>query len=347
MSWDWTPDTLRSLEEFLGDRSILKGPLTARRIGDGHSNLTFLVSDGERQVVVRRPPPPPTPPGANDMLREAKILAALAQTAVPVPQVLATADAGEVLDVAFYVMTFVPGPIVTTSTPAPLATAPARHEVGFSLADTLTALHAVDWRRAGLGDFGRPDGFNRRHLRRLAPLVADDNGDPPPRFAAIYTWLADNVPPEASAAIVHCDFRIGNVVLAPARPGRVAAVLDWELATIGDPLLDVGYFLATVPEPGRPVNPTARLGLAMLEDGYPTRSQLAERYAARTGLDLSRLSWYTALALWKLAVLYDYSGRRAATGTGDPYYADPTLVPSFLEAAHDVAGIGATAKESR
>jgi aminoglycoside phosphotransferase (APT) family kinase protein len=347
VSWDWTPDALRGLEAFLGDRGILNGPLTTRRIGDGHSNLTFLVSDGDRQVIVRRPPPPPTPPGANDMLREAKILTALAHTAVPVPNVLTTSEAGEVLDVAFYVMSYVPGPIVTTATPAPFAAPDARDEVGKGLIDTLADLHAVDWRNAGLGDLGRPEGFNDRHLRRLARLVADDDGDPPPRFAPAYRWLSDNVPTESGASIVHCDYRIGNVVLGVDRPGRVAAVLDWELATLGDPLLDVGYFLATIPQPGRPMNPTAELGLAMLEDGYPTRTQLADRYAARTGRNLSDISWYTSLALWKLAVLYEYSGRRAATGGGDPYYLNPVLVPSFLEAAHVAAGIGAITKEPR
>lgn len=347
MSWDWTPDTLRSLEVFLGDREILKGPLTARRIGDGHSNLTFLVSAGERNVVVRRPPPPPVPPGANDMLREAKILAALAQTAVPVPQVLGTSVAGEVLDVDFYVMAYVPGPIVTTSTPPPLATPLGRAEVGDSLIDTLADLHSVDWRQVGLGDLGRPDGFNERHLRKLVRLVADENGDPQPRFAPAYRWLSENVPPESGASIVHCDFRIGNVVLAPDRPGRVAAVLDWELATVGDPLLDVGYFLATTPQAGQPANPTARLGLAMLEEGYPSGPQLAERYRERTGRDLPGLAWYTTLALWKLAALYEYSARRAATGDGDPYYADPLLVPSFLEAAHKTAGIDETVMEPR
>jgi len=215
------------------------------------------------------------------------------------------------------------------------------------LVDTLADLHSADWRGIGLADLGQPEGFNGRHLRRLARLVVDDNGEPPSRFEPVYSWLGDSVPAESGASIVHCDYRIGNVVLGADRPGRVAAVLDWELATLGDPLLDVGYFLATIPQPGRPVNPAAELGAAMLEDGYPTHTQLADRYVARTGRDLSDLSWYTTFALWKLAVLYEYSGRRAATGGGDPYYLNPNLVPSFLEAAHETAAIGAMTKEPR
>jgi aminoglycoside phosphotransferase (APT) family kinase protein len=139
---------------------------------------------------------------------------------------------------------------------------------------------------------------------------------------------------------VHNDYRIGNVVLAPTPPGRVAAVLDWELATIGDPLLDVAYFLASVPEPGQPRTPVQDMSTALLEDGWPSRDELAARYAGRTGADLSGLAWYTVMALWKLAALYEYSRRRAAGDSGDDYYADRSLVMSFLHAAHRAAGLG-------
>src|SRR6202034_925733 len=118
-----------------------------------------------------------------------------------------------------------------------------------------------------LAALGRPDGFNARHLRRIGALVADRHGNLPPRFATAGAWLTARVPPESGATIVHGDYRLGNVVLAPAPPGRVAAVLDWELATIGDPLLDVAYFLASVPEPGQPRTPVQDLGTALLEDG--------------------------------------------------------------------------------
>ena len=342
MTWDWRPDNLAALERFLEDRGLTDGPLTTKRIGDGHSNLTFVVDDGTRQLVVRRPPPPPTPPGAHDMLREARLIDGLADTAVPVARLLATAEADEVIDVPFYVMTFADGPVVTTTTPPPLDTQAARRQIGEALVDTLADLHAVDWSAAGLSDLGRPEGFNERHLRRMGRLVADADGNPPPQFAAIDNWLGTHVPPESGDAIVHNDYRLGNVVLAPDAPGRIAAVLDWELATIGDPLFDLGYFLSSVPEKGAPMTPTEQLGTAMLEEGWPTRQDLANRYAARTGRDLANLDWYAALALWKLAVLYEYGRRRAALGVGDPYYADPALVRSFLEAAHRAVGLEST-----
>jgi aminoglycoside phosphotransferase (APT) family kinase protein len=197
----------------------------------------------------------------------------------------------------------------------------------------------VDWRAAGLGGLGRPGGFNARHLHRMAALVTGGDGTLLAPFRPAGAWLAAHVPAESGAAIVHGDYRIGNVVTAPAPPGRVAAVLDWELATIGDPLLDVGYFLASVPQPPGPRTPVQALGAAMLEDGYPGRAELADRYAGHTGRDLSALNWYTVMALWKLAALYEYSRRRAAQGDGDPYYTDDCLVRDFLREAHRTAGL--------
>jgi aminoglycoside phosphotransferase (APT) family kinase protein len=339
MTWDWSARQLQGLERFLGDLGLCRGPVTTRKIGDGHSNLTFLVDDGYGQVVVRRPPPPPTPPGAHDVLREAALLTALRATAVPVPDVLGTARAGDVLDVPLYVMDYVDGPVVTTCTPAPLDNPRDRSSLARSLVDTLAALHSVDWRASGLEHFGRPAGFNQRHLHRMARLVANEDGAPPEVFETSYAWLAENVPPESGAAIVHNDFRLGNMILAPDSPGRVAAVLDWELATVGDPLFDLGYLLASYPGPHESLTPTAAMGTAALEPGYPRREELAERYARITGCDLGNLRWYMALALWKLAVLYEYGRRRASLPGGDPYYADPGHVRSFLSAVHGAAGL--------
>ncbi|WP_182378242.1 phosphotransferase family protein [Nocardioides sp. WS12] len=337
--WNWSAEQQEDLAVFLEKRGLTSGPVTTKPIGDGHSNLTYLVSDARgSQVVLRRPPPPPTPPGGHDMLREARIIGALADTPVPVAELHATSVAGELLDVDFYVMGFSAGPVITTTSPAPLDDPAVRRRLGESLVDTLADLHAVDWQAVGLGGLGRPEGFNARHLSRMARLVADADGNPPAHFAAAEAWLRERVPAESGATIVHNDFRIGNVVCSAESPGTIAAVLDWELATLGDPLFDLGYFLASVPV-GAPVNPTQELSTALLEDGYPTRDELAARYAERTGADLSALNWYTAAALWKLAVLYEYGRRRAVRGVGDPYYADQALVQAFLVDAHRTAGL--------
>jgi aminoglycoside phosphotransferase (APT) family kinase protein len=340
----WPAGDLAALTRFLVAQGLCGDPrdggLEIRRIGEGHSNLTFAVTAGANRVVVRRPPPPPEPPRAHDVLREARLMDALRDTPVPVPKVLATAQAGEVIDVPLYVMSFAEGPVVTTSTPERLSLPVTRRRIGEALIDTLANLHAVDWRAVGLADMGRPEGFNARHLHRIGTLVTDRDGNLPPHFAAAGRWLADHIPPESGAAVVHSDYRIGNVVLAPRPPGRVIAVLDWELATVGDPLLDVAYFLASVPEPGQPRTPVQDMSTAMLEDGYPGIEELAARYADRTGRDLGGLTWYIVMTLWKLAALYEYSRRRTAGDGGDAYYADQSLVRSFLREAHRAAGIG-------
>lgn len=335
MMWSWSESELARLGRFLAERGLCGPMVTAQAIGDGHSNLTFLVSDGRSRVVVRRPPPPPLPAGAHDVLREAKVLAALSQTSVPAPGVLATAAAGELLDVPVFVMDFVDGYVITESTPAPQKDTRLRRHIGESLVDTLVALHEVTWREVGLDGFGKPDGFNARQLRRMRSLIASD-GTVPPAFAALDDWLHAHLPPESGTAIVHNDFRIGNVIV-DAQTGGVAAVLDWELATIGDPLADLGYFLTSYPAPGEPLVPTSAMGAAVLESGYPRRAELLERYADRTGADVSGVKWYAALAMYKLAALYEYSRRRFESGLGDPYYADPALVSSFLVAGEKLA----------
>ncbi len=339
MIWDWAETDLERLAAFLARHGITAGPVTARPVGDGHANLTYLVTDGSREVVFRRPPPPPIPRGANDVLREARLMGALAGTGFPVPEVLAVGAPGDLLDVPFYIMSYMRGVVFTDATPEPLATPGTRRELALDLIDTLAALHAVDWRARGLEDFGRPEGFNARHVQRMSRLVADEAGTVDPRFADVAAWLSEHVPPESGAAILHSDYRLGNVMLASTGPGRVLAVLDWELATLGDPLLDVGYFLASYPQPGEPRTPTQDFGLALLEDGYPTRDELARRYADRTGRELDDLDWYETLATYKLAALYEHSHRRAVAGVGDPYYADPELVPRFLQSARRTAGI--------
>jgi aminoglycoside phosphotransferase (APT) family kinase protein len=198
MTGEWSGPELKALEGFLRDRDLCAGPLTATRIGDGHSNLTDLVSDGATRLIVRRPPPPPIPPGAHDVLREARLVAALAGTGVPVPAVLATAQAGEVVESPLAVTSFVAGPVVTTVTPPALAS--ARRAVGESLVDTLAALHAVDRHAAGLADLGRPEGFNLRHLRRMRRLVADEAGVLPAEFRPVDTWLEEHAPSESGAS---------------------------------------------------------------------------------------------------------------------------------------------------
>src|SRR5262249_4037179 len=193
-------------------------------------------------------------------------------TDVPTPRVLAIAAAGELLDVPAFVMDFVDGVVITESTPAPSDDQELRLRIAHSLVDTLAALHKVAWREVGLGNFGKPDGFNARQLRRMRSLVAVD-GAVPRSFAALDDWLHAHLPAESGTAVVHNDFRIGNMIVDTGA-GCVAAVLDWELATIGDPLADLGYLLTSYPARGEQLVPTSAMGTAVLEPGYPRRTEL-------------------------------------------------------------------------
>ncbi|UTI62341.1 phosphotransferase family protein [Paraconexibacter antarcticus] len=328
---------LERLGGYLAGAGLCAGPVTARRIGDGHSNLTYLVEDAAgRRVVVRRPPPPPLPPGGHDMHREARVVQALAGSGVPVARILATAAAGEAFgDVPAYVMEYVDGEVVTERTPPGLVTAGGRRGLAEQLVDTLAALHAVDWQAAGLEGFGRPAGSNAHLLKRYERLVADPaDGTLPAAFRPVSAWLHASVPEETGATIVHGDFRIGNVMVARGEPATILAVLDWELATLGDPLMDVGYLLATYAVPGEPLHAVAELGRATLEPGYPSRAELAARYAAATGRDVLSLGWFTVLNLYKLAAMYEYSRRRGE----DAYYRNPALVACLLDLAQRATG---------
>ena len=333
MSWDWDEATLSG---FLEARGLADGPPAPRRIGDGHSNLTYLIRVKGGQAVLRRPPPPPLPKGANDVLREARVMAALEGQGVPVPQVHAVAQAGEVLDVPFYIMAHVPGHVITDRLPAGFDSARDLPAMGRALAEGLARLHAVDWQACGLADFGRPEGFNRRHLERLEGLMRLRDGDPPGWLSDMADALKADVPPEAGAAIVHNDYRLGNVIWSDAPGPRLAAILDWELATLGDPLLDLGYLVCCHPAKEEAMTPTQELSAAFRGAVAPSRAALCDWYADASGRDLSRLGWYAAMAAWKLAVLYDYQHRQGR----DAYYADPGQARRFVTAAERFAAKG-------
>lgn len=328
MSWTWTTDAKDRLTAFLNQHGLMQGPAVLTPIGDGHSNLTYRLDGGAEPMVLRRPPPPPLMPGSNDVLREARLITALYPTDVAVPRVMAVGEAGAVFDVPFYIMSLVDGWVITEDMPAPFAESAMASALGNELVDAMVRLHAVDWRAAGLADFGRPEGFNARHLKRMAGLAASLGTKADRGFDEIHSWLAAHVPQESAATIIHNDMRIGNVIWGPTRPPRLAAILDWELATIGDPLLDLAYLLASLPQAGSCRTPVQDFARACLAKGFPAPDQLHERYQAATGRT-GAIDWYLVMANWKLAIFYSLSRRRGL----DPYYDDETHVPRFLEEA--------------
>ncbi|MFT4262237.1 MAG: phosphotransferase family protein [Nocardioides sp.] len=307
-----------AVEGFLDERGLGSGPLRETLVGGGHSNVTFLLDRDDWRGVLRRSPRPPYQPKAHDMGREAVVQQALADSDVPVPRIDAVETTGAVLGVPFYVMDWLDGDVVTDAVP-PLLASPAGHRgLGEAFVDTLALLHAQDYAQLGLGGLGRPDGMAERQLSVFSRLWESHRTRDIPAVDAAERWLREHLPPPSGpAALVHGDFRLGNLMWARTDQARVRALLDWELATIGEPLSDLGYLLSTYPE--RPEERGALLSLAtaVVAPGFPSRADLIGRYAEATGRDLTGLRWWLVLAFWRTAVGLESFYRRGLAGTTD------------------------------
>ena len=242
---------LDPLREFLDAHGLGEGELQASPIGEGHSNVTYLIrrTDGS-ELVLRRPPRPPLPPSAHDVLREARLLRALQGTQARVPSVLAVEDDPATIGCPFYVMERVEGEAIVFTLPPALDAPAERRRIAEELIDALVEIHGVDWRAAGLEDFGKPTGYLERQLRRFGGLWEINKTREIPAVERVAEWLAKHLPESGSATIVHGDYRLGNTMFATDAPARLTAVLDWEMATIGDPLADLGLHVHGV-GPGR------------------------------------------------------------------------------------------------
>jgi aminoglycoside phosphotransferase (APT) family kinase protein len=310
---------LEPLAAFLDEHGLGSGAVEAEPVGDGHSNMTYLVRRDGCEVVVRRPPRPPLPPSAHDVLREARLLRAIRGTAARVPEVLAVCDDESVIGAPFYVMERLHGEVITKEVPAALDTPAERRRIGEQLIDALVEIHAVDWREC-LDGFGKPSGYLERQVRRFGGLWEHSRTREVESVERVGAWLAENVPESGAATIVHGDFRLGNTMFAFDAPARLLAVFDWEMATIGDPLADIGYLCATWSEADDPPVGRFELGRVTRAEGFPTRADLIARYEAGAGREVRDLAWYTTLALWKSVVFMEGNYRRAVEGrTDDPY----------------------------
>ncbi len=299
-------------------------PLSYERIAGGHSNLTYQVGDGAgHRWALRRPPLGKRLGSAHDMVREHRVVSALGPTPVPVAPVLALCDEEAVLGAPFYLMEFVVGPVLRGLAEADrFPDQSDRRAIGERVADTLVAIHAVDPDAVGLGDLGRREDYVARQLRRWQGQWEKSKTRELPAIDRLHERLAARIPPQREATIVHGDYRLDNMILTES--GEVAAVVDWELCTLGDPLADVGLLLVYWADRKAPVS----LGQpANLAPGFPTREELAARYAERSGRDLSDLDFYVALGYWKLAIIIEGVYRRyrdggfGAAGDGIEYFA--------------------------
>jgi aminoglycoside phosphotransferase (APT) family kinase protein len=291
------------------------------QFGRGFSNLTYLTRFGSRELVVRRAPPGVNIKSAHDMGREFRILSALAPVWPKVPRPLAYCQDAAVIGTPFYVMERVRGVILRAKVPDGIVLdEPTMRHVSEAMCDTLAEIHEVDWRAAGLGDLGKPEGYIERQVRGWADRWRKARTDDVPDIEKLGSWLEERRPPESGATLVHNDFKYDNVVLAPDLT-RVVAVLDWEMATIGDPLMDLGTALGYwIDASDPPVFQVMVFGPTNLP-GNLTRAQFVERWSRATGRDASDVLFYYAFALFKLAVVAQQLYKRYVEGlTKEPRY---------------------------
>jgi aminoglycoside phosphotransferase (APT) family kinase protein len=309
---------LEPLREFLTQAGLdAPADLSAAPVGDGHSNVTYALSTG---VVLRRPPRGPLPPSAHDVLREARLLRALESTPVRTPGVLAVCEDPILIGAPFYIMEQVRGEVVTDTIPPALDSPVQRARMADELIDSLVELHSVDFTQIGLEGFGKPTGYLERQLRRFSGLWEHNKTRDIPAFEQVSSWLAANLPESPPATIVHGDYRLGNTMLASDAPARLIAILDWEMATIGDPLADVGYMMIHWTQADDPQNSKFNLQSVTTQPGFPTRQEMVQRYEQRSGRSVQALDWYVTLALWKAVAFMEGNYKRAISGsTDDPY----------------------------
>jgi aminoglycoside phosphotransferase (APT) family kinase protein len=275
-------------------------------IAGGKSNLTYRVDSAAGSLVLRRPPLGHVLPTAHDMGREYRVMSALEGTDVPVPAMRHFCADADVLGQPFYVMERVEGHVVTTQLPAGYAdTTEQRATLSNGLIDVLAALHAVDHEAVGLGEFGRPDGYLSRQVTRWSKQWDATRIEGLGQVDQLAADLTARLPTTRRSSIVHGDYRLDNTMLHPTEVGRINAVLDWEMSTLGDPLADLGILLVYWAQDSDPElrKSGAPVGAVTSLPGFLTREQVADGYAARTGADVTDLPWYVSFAFFKLAVV--------------------------------------------
>jgi aminoglycoside phosphotransferase (APT) family kinase protein len=300
------------ITDWVGDR--LPGNATAfaaQRIGQevGVANMLFALRRTGHTFVLRRPPLVKNNPSASNVEREWRVLTALEGTPVPHPAPLLYCNDVAVIGSPFLIMSFVEGFTPVGTLPAPYGAPQARRSLAFAMADAIADLAAVDWQARGLGNFGKPDGFLDRQVSRWMGQLETYRTRDIPGLAAVASWLEANKPPAQPPGLLHGDYSPFNVMASPEPSETLAAVVDWDSCTVGDPVLDIGHLLARWTEPGE----EPALGRLDILDraGLPTRAELAKRYAQRSARDLTALPYYEALSLFKLGLILEGGVRRA------------------------------------
>ena len=298
-------------------------PVQLEQFPGGHSNLTYLVKLDGVEYVLRRPPLGPVAPKAHDMAREFRVLRAVHPVFPAAPEPFALCEDPAVIGAPFYLMERRRGLVVRRDIPPQIgADLPLRRRVGEALLDLLVRLHAVDADRAPVSDIGRPAGFLERQLAGWAGRWQRARTRDLPAMDRLVEWLSARMPSPVEATLLHNDYKLDNVMLDPADPARIVAVLDWEMAALGDPLIDLGILLCYWPQPGDPAERRDSISAVTAAPGWPSRAELVDRYAAATGRDVSRIDYYEVFAIFKLAVVLQQIYRRYHIGqTSDGRFA--------------------------
>jgi len=297
-------DTAR-LETYLSQHvPDLGGPIAVEQFPSGYSNLTYLLHVGERELVLRRPPFGARIKTAHDMGREYRILSHLAGVYPRVPRPLLYCEDETVLGAPFYLMEHLKGVILRASAPEGLELSPSlMRRLSKNFIDNLVEIHGLDYKTAGLGDLGRPAGYVKRQIEGWTKRYHNARTDDIPDIERVTAWLAEHTLPEAGTSLIHNDYKYDNLVLDPHDLSRIVGVLDWEMATIGDPLMDLGTTLGYWVDPGDPEELKLLAFNPTVLPGNLNRRQLAQRYAEQSGRDTSNILFYYVYALFKVAVI--------------------------------------------
>jgi aminoglycoside phosphotransferase (APT) family kinase protein len=315
-------------------------------IAGGRSNLTYRLEfpgpAGPVRLVLRRPPLGHVLPTAHDMSREYRVISALQGTGVPVARPIAACSDLDVIGAPFYVMEHVDGVVLRTTAQAGLVTPEQGREVSERLAEMLAAIHAVDLAATGLTDFGRPVGYMQRQFSRWQRQWELSASREVPGYTDLVRRLADGLPADGEGTLVHGDFRVDNVLISLPRP-RITAVVDWEMATLGDPLADIGLTLVYWADPTDTDWMEAEVGANITAaPGFLTREEFASRYAARSGRDLSGVGYYMAFGCFKLAVVLEGINARFLQHktVGEGFDREGRAVPLLIKRAHRLLDAG-------
>jgi len=327
------------IRESLGEVLPGSGEVEIERVRAGHSNLTFFITRGDDRWVLRRPPRPPFPPKAHDVLREHRLISALYATGVPVPRAIMACEDRTVIGAPFYVMERLDGVVVRNELPPEMDTPDQGRAAAEALIDALVSLHEVEVESGPLSELGRPDGYLKRQVDLWTSQWAHNKTREIPAIVEVGARLAATIPDSGRPAVVHGDYKLDNVIFDPGPPAKVAGILDWEMATLGDPLADVGYLAAMWLGHDGPSTLLLGLSLATGSRNFPPIEEMLDRYAERSGRSLDQLAWYRCLAIWKLAILLEGSRKRHLAGTtDDPFFASlDEGIPQLAGYASDLA----------